>query len=120
MGWGSVVAYPVTVNNDTWAKLPDSVKKIITEETAVYNVAVEDEGVRKFSSALVNLKKQGVTVRDLGDEERGKMARVIEPWVNEKAAEYEAKGFPGKATFRRLMELAVENGATPVHKYNIK
>ncbi|MBT6404564.1 MAG: TRAP transporter substrate-binding protein DctP, partial [Rhodospirillaceae bacterium] len=120
MGWGSVVAYPVTVNNDTWAKLPDSVKKIIMEETDVYNVAVEDEGVRKFSSALANLKKQGVTVRDLGDEERGKMARVIEPWVNQKAEEYEAKGFPGKATFKRLMALAIENGAKPVHQYNIK
>jgi len=120
MGWGSVVAYPVTVNNDTWAKLPDSVKKIIMEETQVYNVAVEDEGVAKFSSALVNLKKQGVTVRDLGDEERGKMARAIEPWVQEKAAEYEAQGVPGKATFRRLMELSIANGAKPVHKYTIK
>ncbi len=120
MGWGSVVAYPVTVNNDTWAKLPDSVKKIIMEETDVYNVAVEDEGVRKFSSALANLKKQGVTVRDLGDEERGKMARVIEPWVNQKAQEYEDKGFPGKATFKRLMELSIANGAKPVHQYNIK
>ena len=120
MGWGSVAAYPVTVNNDTWAKLPDSVKKIIMEETSVYETAVEDEGVAKFVSALENLKKQGVTVRDLGDEERGKMARAIEPWVNQKAAEYEAQGVPGKATFRRLMELAIANGAKPVHKYNIK
>jgi len=115
-----VLAYPVTVNNDTWAKLPDSVKKIIMEETTVYETAVEDEGVAKFVSALANLKKQGVTVRDLGDEERGKMARAIEPWVNEKAAEYEAKGFPGKATFKRLMELSIANGAKPVHQYNIK
>ena len=120
MGWGSVVAYPVTVNNDTWAKLPDSVKKIITEEMDVYQTAVEDEGVRKFTSALANLKKQGVTVRDLGSDERGKMALAIEPWVNEKAAEYEAQGFPGKATFNRLIELAKENGAKPVHNYSIK
>jgi C4-dicarboxylate-binding protein DctP len=119
MGWGSVVAYPVTVNNDTWAKLPDSVKKIIMEETTVYNVAVEDEGVAKFTSALENLRKQGVTVRDLGDEERGRMAAAIEPWVQEKAAEYESQGFPGKDTFRRLMELAKSNGAKPVHEYKI-
>ncbi|MGY8957662.1 MAG: hypothetical protein ACKVJT_11385, partial [Alphaproteobacteria bacterium] len=120
MGWGSVLAYPVTVNNKTWAKLPDSVKKIVTEEMGVYQTAVEDEGVRKYSSALENLKKQGVTVRDLGDDERGKMALAIEPWVNEKAAEYEAKGFPGKATFKRLLELSKANGATPVHEYTIK
>ncbi|MGK0486075.1 MAG: hypothetical protein ACJAYI_001584 [Myxococcota bacterium] len=44
----------------------------------------------------------------------------MEPWVNEKAAEYEAKGFPGKATFKRLLELSKANGATPVHEYTIK
>jgi len=120
MGWGSVLAYPVTVNNDTWAKLPDDVKKIILEETGVYNVAVEDEGVAKYSSALENLKKQGVTVRDLGSEERGKMALAIEPWVNEKAAEYEAQGFPGKKTFNRMLEVAKAAGAKPVHEYTIK
>jgi C4-dicarboxylate-binding protein DctP len=120
MGWGSVVAYPMTVNNDTWAKLPDDVKKIIMEEVEVYETAVEDEGVVKFKSALENLRNQGVTVRDLGSEERGKMALAIEPWVNEKAQEYEDLGFPGKATFKRLIELSKANGATPVHDYVIK
>lgn len=120
MGWGSVAAYPVTVNNKTWAKLPDSVKKIITEEIDVYQDAVEEESTVKYVTSLEKLKAQGVTVRDLGDEERGKMALAIEPWVNEKASEYEALGFPGKKTFRRLIEVAKEKGATPVHEYNIQ
>ena len=120
MGWGSVAAYPVSVNKDTWAKLPDSVKKIIQEEMKVYQTAVEDESVTKFTTALDNLRKQGVTVRDLGDTERQKMALAIEPWVNEKAEEYEKLGYPGKKTFRRLIEVAMEKGAKPVHVYNIK
>jgi len=120
MGWGSVMAYPMTVNNDTWAKLPDDVKKIIMEEVEVYEAAVEEESTVKFVTALDNLRNQGVTVRDLGSEERGKMALAIEPWVNEKAQEYEALGFPGKATFNRLIELSKANGATPVHDYVIK
>jgi C4-dicarboxylate-binding protein DctP len=120
MGWGSTLIYPLTVNNDTWAKTPDEIKKIIMEEVSVYATAVEDEGVAKFSSALDNLRKQGVTVRDLGNEERGRMARAIEPWVQEKAAEYEAQGYPGKVTFKRLMELAKQNGAKPAYEYVIK
>ncbi len=120
MGWGSVAAYPISVNKRTWAKLPDSVKKIINEEIGVYEQAVQDESEVKFTTALDNLRKQGVTVRDLGDEERGKMALAIEPWVNQKAQEYEDLGFPGKQTFRRLIEVAVEKGAKPVHKYNIQ
>ncbi|MEP4378954.1 MAG: C4-dicarboxylate TRAP transporter substrate-binding protein [Alphaproteobacteria bacterium] len=120
MGWGSVINYPVNVNKDTWAKLPDSVKKIITEEAAVYEKAVDEESATKFTSALEALKKQGVTVRDLGDVERGKMARTIEPWVNEKAAEYEAQGVPGKATFRRYIALVKAEGGKPVYDYTIK
>jgi TRAP-type C4-dicarboxylate transport system substrate-binding protein len=120
MGWGSVAAYPVSVNKKTWAKLPDSVKTIINEEMRVYESAVEAEGFAKYTSSLEKLKAQGVTVRDLGDVERKKMALAIEPWVNQKAGEYEALGFPGKESFRRLIALAKENGATPVHDYDIK
>ena len=120
MGWGSVSAYPLAANKDTWAKLPDSVKKIIMEEIGVYEAAVGNESSTKYTTALANLKKQGVTVRDLGDVERKKMALAIEPWVNQKAAEYDAAGVPGKESFRRLMELLKEGGAKPIHTYNIK
>ena len=120
MGWGSVAAYPISVNKNTWAKLPDSVKKIITEEIDVYEIAVQEESITKYTTSLEKLKKQGVTVRDLGDVERKKMALAIEPWVNQKAGEYEALGFPGKKTFLRLIAVAKEKGATPVHEYNIK
>lgn len=120
MGWGSVLNYPVNVNKDTWAKLPDSVKKILVEEIAVYQQAVEDEGEQKYTSALENLKKQGVTVRDLGDEERGKMARAIEPWVKEKAAEYTASGVPGEELFERYMALVKAEGGKPVYDYKIR
>jgi len=119
MGWGSVLAYPLTVNNKTWAKIPDNVKKIIMEEVEVYEKAVEDEGTTKFVTALENLRKQGVTVRNIDPGTQLEMAKAIEPWVNEKAQEYESKGFPGKATFKRLIELAQEKGAKPVHVYTI-
>ncbi|MEP4380821.1 MAG: TRAP transporter substrate-binding protein DctP [Alphaproteobacteria bacterium] len=120
VGWGSVLASPVSVNKTTWARLPDNVKTIIKEEMAVYEQAVIDESVTKFSNALANLSAQGVTVRDLDAGERGKMARAIEPWVNIKAGEFEAKGVPGKAVFRRLIELSQEKGAKPVYVYEIK
>jgi len=120
MGWGSVLAYPLTVNKDTWAKIPDDVKKIIMEEVEVYEKAVENESETKFVTALDNLRKQGVTVRNIDPETQLQMARAIEPWVNQKAQEYEDQGFPGKATFKRLIDLAQENGAKPVHVYTIK
>ena len=120
MGWGSVVAYPLAANNKFWAKLPAEIKKIITEEMVVYEAAVGDESTTKYSTALANLKKQGVTVRDLGDTERKKMAIQIEPWVQKKANEYNAKGVPGSESFNRLQALIVAGGAKPIYQYSIK
>ena len=54
-------------------------KKIITEEIDVYEIAVQEESITKYTTSLEKLKKQGVTVRDLGDVERKKMALAIEP-----------------------------------------
>ncbi|MEP4378955.1 MAG: C4-dicarboxylate TRAP transporter substrate-binding protein [Alphaproteobacteria bacterium] len=119
MGWGSVTAYPLSVNKDSWAKLPANVQKIIQEEMPVYEAAIEQESTIKYVTALENLRKQGVTVRDLDPAVRREMAQAIEPWVNQKAQEYEDAGVPGKATFRRLIELAIAKGAKPVHKYSI-
>ena len=120
MGWGSVTAMPVTINKNTWEKLPDSIKKIIREEMKVYEQAVIDASVAKYSKSLDTLRNNGVTVRDLDAGERGKMARAIEPWVNTKAQEFEAQGHPGKDAFRRLIQLVQENGGKPVHVYTIK
>ena len=119
MGWGSVVAYPLAVNKDSWAKLPAEVQKIIREEIPVYEAAIEEESTVKYVTALENLKKQGVTVKDLDPAVRREMAQAIEPWVNQKAQEYEDLGVAGKASFRRLIELAQEKGAKPVHVYTI-
>jgi hypothetical protein len=70
-------------------------------------------------TAVKKLKEQGVTMQDLDPAVPREMAQATEPWVNQKAQEYEDAGVPGKATFRRLIELAITNGAMPVHKYTI-
>jgi TRAP-type C4-dicarboxylate transport system substrate-binding protein len=120
MGWGSVNAYPMTVNHSTWNKLPDEIKGIWEEEMEVYFKAVEDEGTAKFTSSLQKLREQGVTVKDLDPAVRLTMAKAIEPWVNQKAQEFEDLGVPGKAVFRDMLATAIRHGAKPVHHYTIK
>ena len=86
----------------------------------VYEKAVIEASVAKYSGALAALRKNGVTVRDLAPGERAKMARAIEPWVNTKAQEFAAQGHAGTASFRRLIQLVKAKGGKPVHEYNIK
>jgi len=71
-------------------------------------------------AALDNMRQQGTTIRALADDQRAILARQIEPWVNQKAAEIEAKGMPGKKPLTRFVEISVEKGARPAHKYVIK
>jgi TRAP-type C4-dicarboxylate transport system substrate-binding protein len=58
MGWGSVVAYPLTVNNKTWAKLPESVQNVILSEIPNYEAAIEAESTTKYVTALKNTKNR--------------------------------------------------------------
>lgn len=119
IGCCSVVAYPLTANNNTWVKLLESVQKFILSETPIYEAPIEAESTTKYVTALDNLRKQGVTVKDLDPAVRGQMAKAIEPWVNQKAQVYEHLGFLGKETFRRLIEVSIEKGKKPVHVYSI-
>ena len=57
--------------------------------------------------------------RGLGDEERGKMARSIETWINERVRYFSDSGEPGDQQFRRCMELVKARGGKPVYAYMI-
>jgi hypothetical protein len=42
--------------------------------------------IRSRPAIALIWKKSAVNFRELGDEERGKMAPAIEPWVNERVS----------------------------------
>ena len=120
VGWGATSLYQMTMNEDTYQKLPASIQKIINEEKENWMVKATEEAVSRFGKSIDTMKKSGSTVKVLPRSERRVMAQALDAWSNEKAKKFDSQGLPGSKLFRRYMELAEQNGIDLPHKYNIK
>lgn len=120
VGWGAIPTYNMSMNKETFEKLPKDIQKIIMEESDNWEVKTAEEAARRGKASLDFLAKEGRTVQVLPQEERAKLAKALGDWPNEKAKEFDKKGLPGTAFFKRYLEIAKEKGAPPAYPYEIK
>jgi len=120
VGWGATTLYQMTINNDTWKKLPGEIKKIFNEEKEIWMMKASQMARKKYDSSLAALKKDGSTLYKLPYDQRAAMARAYDSWANEEAKKLDAKGLPASKLFRRYLAIAEEAGIKLPHKYNIK
>lgn len=117
---GSPSATGLTINANTWNKLPPEVREIITQ------VAKESELHGAYFEAKSNLigvqrlNDAGVVVREISDEARKKWATALKDFPNEKAKEADAKGQPGSQAFRSLFKHVKAGGYEYPVEYEIK
>ena len=120
VGWGATTLYQMTINNDTWKKLPGEIKKIFNEEKEIWMMKASQMARKKYDSSLAALKKDGSTLYKLPYDQRAAMAKAYDSWANEEAKKLDAKGLPASKLFRRYLAIAEESGIKLPHKYNIK
>jgi len=94
----------ITVNRDTWNKLPDFVKKIFMETAQQYPhwiIEYEDANLKKFMGIMT---KSGVKVHDMPNAERkrwaAQMPNIAQDWANRQ----EKRGLPGRAVLKAFMD----------------
>lgn len=101
---GTANSKAVTVNKNTWNRLPGEVQKVIQEaaldyrdHTAKVALEIADESLAKFRDA-------GGKVTELSAEDRNKWAQTMPNIAKEWAEEREKEGLPGKAILSAYME----------------
>jgi TRAP-type C4-dicarboxylate transport system substrate-binding protein len=100
----------ITVNRDTWEKLPDFVKKIFMETAEQYPhwiIENEEANLKKFMGIMT---KSGVKVYDMPEAERKRWAAMM-PNIGQAWAErQEKRGLPGREVLSAFMgELRARN-----------
>lgn len=120
VGWGSTMIYQMSMNNDSWKKLPPEIQKIISEESEIWMVKGSEEATKRFGASVKKLQETGSTVQTLPFEERAVMAKALGGWPDENAKKLDAMGLPGTKLFRRYLDIAEEMGVKLPHKYAIK
>lgn len=94
--FGAVPNVLITINKNTWRKLPKAVQDIMLQVGKEYTEAETKMAAAKGAASIDTMKGAGATVRSLSMEEKVKWANALSDIPNEKTAEINKAGQPGK------------------------
>jgi TRAP-type C4-dicarboxylate transport system substrate-binding protein len=118
VGFGTAVNKSLTVNKNTWAKLPDEVK-LVLQEVAIElrdrhaKLAVE-AGDRSRKAFIAG----GGKVVEVSEAERREWAKSLPNLAKEWAAAAEKNGLPGNAYLQAMMDGLRAGGAKPLRHWD--
>ncbi len=94
--FGAIANTLITINRNTWKKLPKEVQEIFLDVGKQYHLVQTPLAVAKAERAFKTMKDSGCTVRALTWEEKVKWANAISNIPKERAAEISKAGGPGE------------------------
>lgn len=95
--FGAVPNVLIAINKATWRKLPKEVQNIMLEVGKEFTDVQTKMANTKGAASVEAMKTAGATVRSLSMEEKVKWANALSDIPNEKTAEINKAGQPGKA-----------------------
>ncbi len=112
---GAVNTKVLTVNADTWKRLPDEVKTVLQAVAIEYRDLLAKLSAEKGASSIAAYKKAGGTVHDLSAAERSKWARELPNLAKEWAAGLDKEGAQGTAMLTYYMD-AMRAAKQPIER----
>lgn len=95
--FGAVPNVVLAINKSTWKKLPKAVQDIMLEVGKEFTTVQPTMGAKKGKASIETMQAAGATVRSLSDAEKVKWANALSDIPNERIAEINKAGQPGKA-----------------------
>lgn len=120
VGFGSILVSALTINENTYNKLPAEVQQVIDEvgKELTYEIAKASKAERITN--LEEMVKQGATHNVLSDAERKKWAELMPNQPNEYAQRMNEAGLPGTEMYQDYLKLMEEKGYTFPRTYEIE
>jgi TRAP-type C4-dicarboxylate transport system substrate-binding protein len=109
--FGAIPNTLITMNRNTWRKLPKEIQEIFLEVGREYTKVQTEASQTKGEQAIQSMKNAGTNVRELSWEEKVKWANALTNIPKEKADEIRKAGLPGEVVFayiQNLKELGVK------------
>jgi len=119
VGFGGGITGALTMNKNTFDKLPPELQKMFLEIGQEYGVLVAQR-VSGFHTATFTkiLPGAGAKVSTLPIEEQKKWATALPDLAGEWVAQMKAKGLPGELVMKTYMESVRAAGETPVRNWD--
>lgn len=103
--FGAVPNVLITINKATWRKLPKEVQKIMLDVGREFTEVQTKMAAEKGEASVATMKAAGANVRSLSMDEKVKWAAALPHIPNEKTAEINKAGQPGKAVAEYMKAL---------------
>jgi C4-dicarboxylate-binding protein DctP len=116
--FGTAVNKSLTVNKDTWSKLPDEVKKVLQDVAIAYRDRLGDKAAELGSQSLKAYLAGGGKIVEVSPEERAAWAKALPNLAQEWVVATEKMGLPGKAFLAAFMNGIRSGGAKPLRDWD--
>lgn len=110
VGIGSQIASNLTFNKDKWSSLPEEVRQVIDEVSAIWQDASKERGRNDAAKSLATATAGGATVSTLPRAEVVKLANTIPNIAKQWAKTVDDKGLPGTKLLQTYMQTWRDRG----------
>ncbi len=111
IGFGSITWHGLTINLNTWNRLPEDVQEILLEVAADYEEQTGSNNLDRYADDVATLQEL-ITVKELGPQVREQWAQSLAEWPKQMAAELDAQGLPGTQVLETALAAAERYGYT--------
>jgi len=118
VGFGAQHPSVLTVNKDTWRKLPEPVRKIMLDVGAIWGIASDREYMDEGDAGYKSLPRFKAHLYELPRAEQVKWAKGMPNIAKEWAQTMDKQGLPGSKALAVLMAEARKAGAKPVRDWD--
>ncbi len=118
VGLGGQVTGALTINLDTWNRLPPDVQRVIEQLGPEYSEAVADELTKRYETGLKRMQQEGAIVTELPLEEKRKWLAAMPDIATRWAEATEKRGIPAGDVLRAYMSAVRSHGGRPLRDWD--
>jgi len=115
---GAVATKAISVNERTWARLPQEVKTVLQETALDYRDELARETDRRAAKSRIQYVEFGGTIIELTTEQRREWAIGLPNIAKEWADDMEERGLPGHALLKDYMDIMRANDQPVVRHWD--
>lgn len=119
-GLGSAIIGALTVNKNSWSKLPEEVQKVMQDVASNYSEKLVEENNKVTKASLEKMKEEGAIISALSEEERAKWTQMVGDIPNQYAQRMNQAGLPGTQIVKDYIQAQIDAGYQFPAPYTIK
>lgn len=120
IGFGAMPVNGLTINTDTFNRLPEDVQQIILEVGQGYEDVSGDALDERQAVGLAGLEEEGATIRTLDPTVRSDWAASLAEFPQQQADEADERGMPGTEVIETYLDIVTESGYEWPHEYSLE